>query len=252
LTEFAITADGLRIAYCTAGEGPQVLLLHGFASSIEQNWGATGWLRTLGDAGFRVVALDFRGHGESDKPRDPKWYGAAMLLDILAVTEAAEAQNAQVMGYSMGGMLGIHFLLNNPARVKRLIVAGVGARYFSRPLHYSAISAALKDRTVSADPTAATFRKFASQRGKDPLALASCIEAEFPRHAAEELRRIDREVLVVCGTRDEASGPPEPLAKVFPNGHAVALPGRDHMSAVGDAGYRKAAVEFFGGGSAMP
>jgi pimeloyl-ACP methyl ester carboxylesterase len=244
MDDFAVTVDGLRIAYRNVGVGVPVLLLHGFASSIEQNWRATGWIDTLCDAGFRVIALDFRGHGHSDTPHDPALYGDAMLHDIAAVMEAADAASAHVMGYSMGGMMGIHLLLQRPERVNRLIVAGVGQRYFTRPLHYRAIAAALK-RNEADDPTSAHFLHFASQSGKDRLALAACIEAEFPRHDADALQSAKRPVLVVCGTNDEAAGTPEPLAAAFLDGRAVPLPGRDHMSAVGDAGYKLAAKEFF-------
>ena len=51
-------------------------------------------------------------------------------------------------------------------------------------------------------------------------------------------------VLVVCGELDETSGPPEPLARAFPNGHALTVPRRNHHSTVGDRVYKDAALEF--------
>ena len=60
-----------EIAYECAGEGAPVLLIHGFASDRVQNWRAPGWYDMLTGAGYRVVAMDCRGHGESDKPHDP-------------------------------------------------------------------------------------------------------------------------------------------------------------------------------------
>ena len=59
--------DGLSLAYFDEGDpsGEPVLLVHGFASSASVNWVFPGWLKTLGDAGYRVVALDNRGHGAS-------------------------------------------------------------------------------------------------------------------------------------------------------------------------------------------
>jgi pimeloyl-ACP methyl ester carboxylesterase len=67
-----------------------VLLIHGFASTAHVNWVFPGWVKTLDQAGYRVIALDNRGHGESDKPHDPEAYhpetmagDAAGLLDSL-------------------------------------------------------------------------------------------------------------------------------------------------------------------------
>src|SRR5258706_15033405 len=64
----------LRIAYDVEGDGPPIVLVHGFASNRATNWKATGWYTTLEQAGRRVVALDVRGHGESDKAPDPVAY----------------------------------------------------------------------------------------------------------------------------------------------------------------------------------
>ncbi|MEI9929023.1 MAG: alpha/beta fold hydrolase [Rhizomicrobium sp.] len=66
MTKFALRNDGMRIAYEIAGEGEPVVLVHGFASDRVQNWRAPGWYQTLNGAGYQVVALDCRGHGESD------------------------------------------------------------------------------------------------------------------------------------------------------------------------------------------
>ncbi len=68
--EFATAEDGVRIAYEVVGEGEPVVLVHGFASGRVQNWRAPGWYQTLNGAGYRVIAMDCRGHGESDKPHD--------------------------------------------------------------------------------------------------------------------------------------------------------------------------------------
>ena len=89
--------DGLEIAFFDEGDpsGAPVLLIHGFASSANVNWVFPGWLKTLGDAGYRVIALDNRGHGKSSKPYDPELYhpqqmadDAAALLGHLGIAEA--------------------------------------------------------------------------------------------------------------------------------------------------------------------
>ena len=62
-------SDGVEIAYIDEGEGQPILLIHGFASNITINWIETGWVRTLTGAGRRVIAIDNRGHGRSEKNR---------------------------------------------------------------------------------------------------------------------------------------------------------------------------------------
>src|SRR5438105_7164521 len=65
VTSFVKSRDGLDIAYEINGHGEPVVLIHGFASDRGQNWRAPGWYATLNEAGYRVIALDCRGHGES-------------------------------------------------------------------------------------------------------------------------------------------------------------------------------------------
>src|SRR5262245_53716664 len=99
-------SDGVRIAFIDEGQGEPVLLIHGFASSVRYNWREPGWIAFLVKHGFRVVAMDTRGHGESEKLYDPQDYGAPLmaedgrrLLDHLGIA------GADVMGYSMGARI---------------------------------------------------------------------------------------------------------------------------------------------------
>ncbi|HSM41135.1 MAG TPA: alpha/beta fold hydrolase, partial [Afifellaceae bacterium] len=68
-------SDDVSIAYIDEGEGDPIILIHGFASNHRVNWVSTGWVSMLTGDGRRVIALDNRGHGESDKPHDPAAYG---------------------------------------------------------------------------------------------------------------------------------------------------------------------------------
>lgn len=70
-------SNGVRIRYLDHGAGEPVVLVHGYLSRIEHNWMNTGVLQDL-SRDHRVIALDCRGHGKSDRPHDPKQYGAEM------------------------------------------------------------------------------------------------------------------------------------------------------------------------------
>jgi pimeloyl-ACP methyl ester carboxylesterase len=149
----------------------------------------------------------------------------------------------------MGAQLAIRFMMLLPERVRRVVAAGVGEAYFHEKQAWrNAIAEAMlaRDTTLIEDPIAARFRAFADQRGKDRFALAACMKA--PRHfyKPEDLKAATRPVLVVTGEHDDLTGSPFPLAKAFPDGRAVILPGRDHMTAVGDPGYKRAVLEFLG------
>lgn len=249
MPEFVKAPDGVRIAYETVGSGPAVVLVHGFAASRVQNWKAPGWYETLTGAGYRVVAMDCRGHGDSDKPHEPSAYDHAIMAeDVAAVMEAANAMPAFLMGYSMGGFISMHVLMDHPDMIKKLVVAGVGGSYLGRAFgSRESIADALliPDKEKITDPVSKRFREFAEQSGKDREALAACMRANRRPFTAAELKQSKRPVLVVCGENDDLTGPPGPLADAFADGRAVVVPKRDHMTTVGDKVYKEAVLEFF-------
>jgi pimeloyl-ACP methyl ester carboxylesterase len=254
-TEFLTADDGVTLAYERMGEGPPVMLVHGFGSSRSQNWKVTGWYSTLMEAGFSLLAMDCRGHGESDKPRDPAAYGhARMAEDARQVMAAAGIGRALLCGYSMGGFISLRLTADHPDHVVKLALAGVGAHYLhgpriadpgSRDLLAEALE--MEDPSGLTDRRAIMFRAFAEQPGKDRFALAACMRAMSPRLPSETLAQIEQQVLVVCGDKDDISGEPTELAAQFRHGSSMIIPARDHMTAVGDRKTRQAVASFFQG-----
>src|SRR4051812_19077824 len=98
--------DGVEIAYSIVGAGPDVLLLHGFASDAQGNWIGPGIRDAIVAAGRRVIAYDARGHGASGKPHDPAAYeNGAMHHDAQVLLDHVGVEHVDLVGYSMGALV---------------------------------------------------------------------------------------------------------------------------------------------------
>ncbi len=243
------TSNGVLIAYETAGNGPPIVLVHGFASSRDGNWKAMGWFDHLVNDGRRIVALDCRGHGESGKPHDSAAYdGPRMSEDVIAVMDTAGVEEADLMGYSMGGGIALDLLARHPGRFRSVIIGGAGLGGPSAGTsRRDAIAAALRARDPStiADPTARGFRLFAEQRGTNDLeALAAVMMSNRSFGDREAVRQSALPMLVVVGDKDDALAGAKALAAAVAGSELILLPGEDHLTAVGAAGYKTAVSAF--------
>jgi pimeloyl-ACP methyl ester carboxylesterase len=242
---------GIWIAYEVVGEGDPVVLIHGFASNRLINWRAPGWYDTLTKAGRQVIALDVRGHGESDKPHVAAAYDEGELAaDVVRLLDHLGHAQADVMGYSMGAFITLRLLHDAQERVRRAVVAGVGENYYGRGrVDTEEIAAALRARDLSEVEGAVprTFRVFADQGKNDLEALALCMTRRRHSFTAAELSHVRVPVLIVVGEKDVIAGPPGALAAALPRAQAVIVPGRDHMSTVGDKAHKTAVVAFLCG-----
>ena len=118
-----ITHDGVRIYYQFEGNGEPLVLLHGLSDS---QWGlrALGYVEPLKER-FRVVLIDMRGHGYSDKPRDPAAYAPTLLAgDVLAVLDKLQIPQVHLFGYSLGGWIGLALAQQAPTRLATLTIGG--------------------------------------------------------------------------------------------------------------------------------
>ncbi len=244
-----IDSNGVWIRFEQYGEptAPTILLIHGFASSANDNWLQTGWVRALTKAGRRVVALDCRGHGQSDKPHDPAAYGHdRMAADVEEVLRYANARTVDVFGYSMGSYLTLRLLERKPGRVRSAILGGVGAGMLRARPNSPAIAAALEaaDPSAITDPAARAFRDFAQGRGNDLLALAAIQRAENSIPDPAALARLALPILVVAGAKDTLVGSPEKLAQALPGARAEIVPDADHLTAVTHPRMKEVVLDF--------
>ena len=238
---------GVEIAYSDQGKGAPILLIHGFASNSRVNWEATGWVKTLLGAGYRVITFDHRGHGESEKLYDSALYSAPIMADDAARLLAhLNIKQAAVMGYSMGARVTAFLTMQHRSRVSRAVLAGLAERMVSGVPGSEAIAEAMEAPSSAAimDLGARAFRIFAEQTKSDKRALAACIRSSRVKIKPEALGQIKCPVLVVAGEVDDVAGAVQPLVDLIPGAKGVVLPGRNHMNAVGDRVYKDAVLTF--------
>lgn len=118
-------SDGVKIHYIDEGKGDPVVLVHGFASSIKLNWELPGVVGLLSKS-YRVIALDCRGFGQSDKPEGEENYGVKMVDDVIRLMDHLEVKKAHIVGYSMGGIIAMKFVAAHADRVTSVVLGGMG------------------------------------------------------------------------------------------------------------------------------
>ncbi|MEE9375279.1 MAG: alpha/beta hydrolase [Rhizobiaceae bacterium] len=224
-----------------------ILLIHGFASSAQINWISTGWSDVLRDAGYRVIALDNRGHGDSSKFYSPDDYGPDIFAnDAFGLLDYLGVELCDVMGFSMGTRITCWMAHQNPSRIRRAIFGGMGSYIFGNRGGYEEIAQALEidDPDTIEDKRAASFRKFADHMGADKRALAACIRPSKKRITEDMVAAVTTPVLVAVGSEDEIGGSAEELAAMMPHAQAFVIEGLDHMKSTGAASFKKKVLEF--------
>lgn len=244
---------GVTIAYLDTGvesHRSPVLLIHGFASNSATNWVATGWVAALTANGRRVIAIDNRGHGASEKLYALTDYGAPLMAeDACRLLDHLGLEHADVIGYSMGARIAAFLALAHPKRVSKVVFGGLGINMVRGMAGTGPIAHALEAATIDdvTNPTARTFRAFAEQTKSDLKALAACIRSSRAPLSAEMVGMITCPVLVAVGEHDVIGGSAVALAKLIPGARAFVIPGREHMKAVGDAAFKATVMEFLDG-----
>lgn len=159
-THRAVSANGIRQHVAELGEGPLVLLLHGFPQFW---WAWRHQLPALADHGYRAVAVDLRGYGDTDKP--PRGYDLWTLAgDVAGLVRALGEARADVVGHGWGGLIGWTVTALHPRLVRSLAVLGA-----PHPI-------ALR-RSVWRDP-----------RGQGRAAARSALGFQLPRWPERSLR----------------------------------------------------------------
>jgi pimeloyl-ACP methyl ester carboxylesterase len=221
----AVQSGDVPIHYDVIGQGAPIVLLHGFSSNFDCDWRLNGWVDFLIGEGRQVIGLDCRGHGNSGKPHSPEAYAGNQIPDdVLAVMDAAGAERADIMGYSMGALVTLSLLARQPERFASAVVGGTGLPRPSTDAQRRAkLAAALEaaDAAAISDPAALRFRQSVERRGNDVLALAAFQRSERTQAHQVALGRLDLPLLVVVGANDEVAVSARQLAAVVSSAELV-------------------------------
>jgi pimeloyl-ACP methyl ester carboxylesterase len=227
--------QGIQLHYETEGEGPPLVLQHGSLHTLE-SWYDYGYVPALKND-YRLILLDARGHGASDKPHKPEAYELKNRVDdIVAVLDDLGIAKAHFLGYSMGGWIGFGLARYAPERFRSLIIGGQhpyaqemdGLRQFVRigvengpeafvamwEKEYGALTSESRERMLAYDYVAHLM--LAQDR--------ESLEAVLPT--------MRMPCLLYTGEMDEVYPLARKCAKELANVTFVTLPGLDHMGAI--------------------
>lgn len=234
--------DGVKLHYDVLGEGKPVVLLHGFIVNGE-SWKRSPARQMLVDAGFKVVTLDLRGNGQSDKPHTLAAYEKdAEARDIMGLMKHLGLTNYDVVGYSRGAIITAR-LLELDTQVRRAVMGGMGADFtdpnWPRHLEFAAVFQGQAHRY----PKYAGAVDYARKSGADTLALGLIQQAQASTSRAV-LGKVKQPVLVISGDQDMDNGRADELAKILPNSTLATVPDATHNTAMSKPEFGKAVVQF--------
>jgi pimeloyl-ACP methyl ester carboxylesterase len=246
--DFFTTSDNIKIHYMTLGDsGSHVVLIHGYTGSAEGNWFRNGIAELLAK-NHRVVAIDCRNHGRSDKPT-PR--GPGIASDVIELMDHLKIEKAHIHGYSMGGGITGRLLAEHPDRFITASFGGSGIREADEKL--AAEAAALDPEGTDPQEAEASrnlrirsamdngmsreeAEKAADQPRTTPAAgttTGAATTAAARRQPLEiDLRRVTIPVLAINGEFDRPYSKTQRMYRELNNFTNVVLPGKSHLTAI--------------------
>jgi pimeloyl-ACP methyl ester carboxylesterase len=234
---YAINGE-VRICYEVEGSGPPLVLHPGFVGSAG-DWGDGGYVAALRDR-YKLVLLDPRGQGSSDKPRDPAAYARRHRVgDVLAVLDAAGVDRAHFWGYSMGGWIGFALGTYAPDRLRSLVLGGAPHPFEGNPRptegdeFLDGLQQGMAALVRGWEETVPDFWLSAGERARwlasdaEALAAARLQRLTEPDLPVDALAAISVPALLYTGTLDEPELV-ERAARLMPNAAFVGLEDLDH------------------------
>ncbi|MFI5156273.1 MAG: alpha/beta fold hydrolase [Chitinophagales bacterium] len=231
--------DGIKIYFEVHGQGYPVLLVHGFTSTGD-SWKKGALYDDLLTRKFKVITVDLRGNGKSDKPHaDTAYANDAEAKDLMGLLTALGITKYFVVGYSRGSIITARLLVLDH-RIDKAVMGGIGLD-FSNPDWPRRVNfyKALRGDSI---PELTAMVKRVQAEGLDQQALAMQ-QKDQPSTSKQQLAAIQEPVLVICGSEDADNGSAAELAKILPHAELQTVPG-DHGSTSRTAAFAQKVIEF--------
>ena len=237
-------SDDVRIRFVEQGAGEPVVLIHGLLGSID-DWRRTTRVMEDLSRDHRVIALDLRGHGQSDKPRDPGDYGVRLSDDLLRLLDHLKIGRAHIVGYSFGGAVAGKLLVTHPERFATAILGGSSLRQRGTQQEIDAAERQAVD-FLADPPMGGTLRRTVPtlsdievrERSRqilgpsDPHSLAAFVRGGVSLAVTEaDLARIRVPVLAIVGSNDPALRGVNDLKTLLPSMTVRVIEGGVHIIA---------------------
>ncbi len=235
-------AGNVLLHYRDEGWGEPVVLLHGLAVNSDLNWRLTGMLAYL-RRHFRVITLDLRGHGLSDRPRDPAAYGQELAHDVCRLLDHLGLPRAHIVGYSLGGFIALKAAACHSDRLCSLILLAAGWERPDDQALFRGLDRCADDLCAGRGIRALAVERF--QPGRFHRALLWCytrlmtdrqalgaLVRSLRRLTVSEgtLRELKVPVCVIAGEADYLRPAAERLRDRLPGVEFYLYPGAGHIS----------------------
>jgi pimeloyl-ACP methyl ester carboxylesterase len=232
--------DSTKIYYEVKGDGFPVILIHGF-SGTGQGWKTAPVYADLLKEGYKVIILDQRGNGRSDKPHNEIAYANdAEAKDIIDLITSLKIKKYDAVGYSRGSIITSRLLVLDK-RIHKAIMGGMGDAYTNPdwPRRVHAYRALMGDTTLH---DVDDMVKYIHSQHFDELALAYQQKYQ-PSTSTQELAALHKPVLIIRGTEDKENGSETGLNKLIPHSGLSYVPG-NHNTAMKTNEFSAAVTKF--------
>jgi pimeloyl-ACP methyl ester carboxylesterase len=218
------------INYQVEGDGPPLVLHHGFSQSLEV-WYDNGYVDAL-KQGYQLILIDSRGHGASDKLYTPEAYSLeARATDVVAVLDALGVGQTHYFGYSLGGWVGFGLAKYAPERVHSLTIGGAQPYGQSMAPYRTILQEGLESGLAQLETAAGISLPEAAQQRflqNDARALLAAYTNDRP-DISEILPAMTMPCLLFAGEADPLQPAIERCAAELSNATFVAWPGLNHI-----------------------
>lgn len=216
--------NGVHLYFEEHGLGPPLVLLHGGLLTIELSFGAV--VPALAQH-HRVIAVELQGHGRTADVDRPLTFDQ-LAADVVGLLDHLGIEQADVFGFSLGGLTTYQLLVDHPGRIGRAVVASAdhrndrGGEIHPERLPTEADFAAMRDAYAAVAPDPAHFEAFAEK-------VVALVHG-FAGWTDDQLRGIDVPVLVLIGDTDFVLVPnAAEAAELLAHGQLAVLPGTTHI-----------------------